>query len=62
MSHMDYAVDRLAWLKEHRDLVKELKFIHEPPICDSSPASWPLTIGAALAWRKPSAPDFGDNF
>ena len=26
MSHMDYVVDRLAWLYEHRDLVGGLKF------------------------------------
>jgi tryptophanase len=32
MSHVDYVVDRLAWLYEHRRLVKGLKFIHEPPV------------------------------
>ncbi|HEY3411975.1 MAG TPA: tryptophanase [Armatimonadota bacterium] len=32
MSHMDYVVDRLAWLYEHRNLVKGLKFTDEPPV------------------------------
>jgi tyrosine phenol-lyase len=32
MAHMDYVVDRLAWLHEHRDLVGGLQFIEEPPI------------------------------
>jgi tyrosine phenol-lyase len=32
MAHMDYVVDRLAWLYKHRDLVGGLQFIEEPPI------------------------------
>ncbi|UCB52266.1 MAG: tryptophanase, partial [Candidatus Zixiibacteriota bacterium] len=32
MSHIEYAVDRLSWLYEHRDLVGGLKFVEEPPI------------------------------
>ena len=32
VSHMDYVVDRLAWLLQHRDLVGGLKFVHEPPV------------------------------
>ena len=32
VSHIDYVVDRLAWLLEHRDLVGGLKFVHEPPV------------------------------
>ena len=32
VSHIDYVVDRLAWLYEHRNLVGGLKFIHEPPV------------------------------
>lgn len=32
MSHIEYAVDRLAWLYEHRDLVQGLKFVQEPPV------------------------------
>lgn len=32
MSHVEYAVDRLAWLHKHRDLVKGLKFVEEPPV------------------------------
>lgn len=32
ISHIDYAVDRINWLYKHRDLVKGLKFIEEPPV------------------------------
>lgn len=32
ISHLEYAVDRLTWLFEHRDLVKGLKFTYEPPV------------------------------
>ncbi len=32
MSHIEYTVDRLAWLFAHRDLVKGLEFYEEPPI------------------------------
>ena len=32
MSHIDYVVDRLAWLMEHRNLVGGLKFYEEPPV------------------------------
>lgn len=32
MSHIDYVVDRLDWLQQHRDLVGGLKFVEEPPV------------------------------
>ena len=32
VSHMDYVIDRLDWLYQHRDLVGGLKFLHEPPV------------------------------
>ncbi len=32
MSQIEYAVDRIKWLYGHRDLVKGLKFIEEPPV------------------------------
>jgi tryptophanase len=32
MSHIEYVVDRLKWLHAHRELVKGLKFIEEPPV------------------------------
>jgi tryptophanase len=31
-SHADYVVDRVLWLYEHRDLIKGLKWVYEPPI------------------------------
>ncbi len=32
LSHIEYAVDRLRWLYQHRDLVKGLKFVEEPKV------------------------------
>lgn len=32
MAHMEYVVDRLAWLYAHRDLIGGLKFVEEPPV------------------------------
>ena len=32
ISHIDYAIDRIEWLYAHRDLVKGLKFVSEPPV------------------------------
>jgi len=32
VSHIEYIVDRLLWLYRHRDLIKGLKFVDEPPI------------------------------
>jgi len=32
VSHIDYVVDRLAWLHKNRKLVKGLRFIEEPPV------------------------------
>ncbi|MFX0097859.1 MAG: tryptophanase [Candidatus Hodarchaeota archaeon] len=32
MSHIEYAVDRIGWLYKHRELVRGLTFVHEPPV------------------------------
>lgn len=32
VSHLEYAADRVVWLYKHRDLVKGLKFVEEPPV------------------------------
>ncbi len=32
MSHVDYVVDRLSWLHDHRELVGGLEFYEEPPV------------------------------
>ncbi|MGC9181935.1 tryptophanase, partial [Thermogladius sp.] len=31
-SHVEYLVDRLAWLYENRDVVKGLEWVYEPPV------------------------------
>jgi tyrosine phenol-lyase len=32
ISHIEYAIDRINWLYKHRDLVRGLKFVWEPPV------------------------------
>jgi len=32
VSHIEYAIDRINWLYNHRDLVRGLKFVYEPPV------------------------------
>jgi tryptophanase len=32
ISHIEYAVDRIKWLYDHRDLIEGLKFRYEPPV------------------------------
>jgi tryptophanase len=32
MSHLAYAVDRIAWLHDHRDLIGGLRFVDEPKV------------------------------
>jgi tryptophanase len=32
VSHLEYAADRVVWLYKHRDLVKGLRFVEEPPV------------------------------
>jgi tyrosine phenol-lyase len=32
ISHIEYAVDRIQWLYKHRELIKGLKFVFEPPV------------------------------
>ena len=32
MSHVEYAIDRINWLYKHRNLIKGLKFVFEPPV------------------------------
>jgi tryptophanase len=32
VSHIEYAADRIRWLYGHRDLVKGLRFVSEPPV------------------------------
>jgi len=32
ISHIEYIIDRLKWLFEHREMIKGLKFVTEPPV------------------------------
>ena len=31
-SHIDYAIDRIEWLYAHRNIIKGLAFVSEPPV------------------------------
>jgi len=31
-SHIDYAIDRITWLYEHRELIGGLEWVYEPPV------------------------------
>ncbi|MCE1255251.1 MAG: tryptophanase [Anaerolineae bacterium] len=62
MSQIEYAVDRIAWLYRHRDLVKGLKFVEEPPVLRfffgrlESLNHWEKDLAAAFE------AEFGPNF
>ncbi len=32
ISHIEYIIERLRWLAEHREMIKGLKFVTEPPV------------------------------
>jgi tryptophanase len=32
VSQIEYAIDRINWLYKHRNIVKGLKFVFEPPV------------------------------
>jgi len=32
ISHIEYIIDKIAWIYKHRDLIKGLKFVSEPPV------------------------------
>jgi len=54
LSHIEYAVDRIAWLYEHRELVKGLEFVAEPPVLRfffgrlAPLADWGVRLAAAF--------------
>ncbi len=62
MSHLEYVVDRVAWLHAHRDLVGGLRFVDEPPVLRfffgrlEPIGDWPQQLAAAFA------ADFGPGF
>jgi len=61
MSHIEYTVDRLKWLFEHRDLIGGLRFVDEPPVLRfffgrlEATSPWPQAL--AEAFRA----DFGED-
>ena len=59
MAHMDYVVDRLAWLLDHRDLVRGLRFIEEPPVLRFFTGRMVALEGWGSALAKAFQADFG---
>ena len=61
LSQVNYAVDRIAWLFQNRDLIRGLRFIEEPRILRfftgklDSVSDWPVKL--AQKFRE----DFGDS-
>jgi tyrosine phenol-lyase len=62
MSQIEYVVDRVKWLYGHRDLVKGLKFVEEPPVLRfffgklEALADWGRKL--ANVFKKEIGPDF----
>lgn len=61
MSQVDYVVDRIAWLYEHRQMIQGLRFVDEPSVLRfflgklEAKTDWPAQLAAQF--RK----DFGDS-
>jgi tryptophanase len=62
VSHIDYVVERILWIYKHKDLIKGLKFVEEPPVLRfffgrlEPIDDWGTKL--AQAFKK----DFGPNF
>ncbi|MBE0697456.1 MAG: tryptophanase, partial [Anaerolineaceae bacterium] len=61
LSHIEYAVDRLKWLYEHRELVGGLKFVEEPPVLRFFFGRLAPTTDWSSALAKAFKADFGEN-
>lgn len=61
VSHMDYVVDRLAWLLEHRDLVGGLRFVSEPPVLRFFTGKLEAMDGWGKRLAEAFKADFGPN-
>ncbi len=61
VSHMDYVVDRLDWLYQHRNLVGGLKFYHEPPVLRFFTGKLEALDGWGKRLAEAFKADFGPN-
>ncbi len=59
LSQIEYAVDRLTWLYQHRDLVQGLKFVEEPPVLRFFFGKLQALNGWSAALAKAFEADFG---
>jgi tryptophanase len=32
MGHIEYVVERICWLSRHKELIRGLRFVEEPPV------------------------------
>jgi tryptophanase len=60
VSHLDYAIDRISWLYDHRELVKGLQFTYEPPVLRFFFGKLSTLDGWSEALVKAFEKDFGD--
>ncbi len=58
ISHIEYTVDRLKWLFEHRDLIGGLHFVDEPPVL----RFFFGRLEATSAWLENLAEAFRNDF
>jgi tyrosine phenol-lyase len=61
MSQLEYAVDRIAWLYKHRELVKGLKFVEEPPVLRFFIGKLVALDGWSFRLAEAYEKDFGDE-
>ncbi len=61
MSHINYVVDRLEWLLQHRDLVGGLEFYSEPPVLRFFTGKLKALNNWGQRLADAFAADFGEN-
>jgi tryptophanase len=62
VSHIEYIIDRLEWIYNHRDLIKGLKFISEPPVLRFFLGKLDALDGWGRKFCDAFKSDFGENW
>jgi len=62
MSHFEYAVDRLKWIKAHADMVGGLEFFEEPPVLRFFAGRMRALNGWGARFQKAFEADFGPSY
>lgn len=61
VSHIEYIINRINWLYNHRELIKGLKFVSEPPVLRFFFGSLEALDSWGKKLRDAFKKDFGDN-